>query len=106
MSSKTGSRLTAVILGCAVFAAGGTIAFAAADSSGSAPSDSQITKQVEQKLNRDLPNSVWNLQVQTRDGVVTLSGRADTGLTEQKALQDARKVPGVADVRDNLSVQM
>ncbi|MGH8261459.1 MAG: BON domain-containing protein [Steroidobacteraceae bacterium] len=108
MSSKKGFTLAAVVMGCAAFAAGTTVAFAAANSNGdeSTRSDSQITHEVQQKLEHDLPSALQNLQVQTSDGVVTLSGRADTGLSELKALQEARKVPGVTHVKDRLRVTM
>jgi hypothetical protein len=103
-SSRKGFRVAAAILGCSALAAGTTAAFAAADTP--AQSDAQITQEVQQKLQKALPRSLQSIQVQTKDGVVTLSGRADTGLTELKALQVAKKVPGVADVKNHLRVLM
>ncbi len=106
MSSKNHSSLAAVILGCSVLV--GTAAFAAENSSSYQvkPSDAQISQQVMQKLEREMPDSLVGLQVQTRDGVVTLSGRADTGLAKQEAWEIARHVPGVMDVKDHLQLQM
>lgn len=104
MSSRKGFRLAAAILGCSALAAGTTTALAAADVP--TRSDAQITHEVQQKLQKVLPSSLRSIQVQTKDGVVTLSGRADTGLTELKALQVAKKVPGVADVKNHLRIMM
>ncbi len=108
MSIKKGSNVVAVILGSSMLAAGTTVALAAANTGSpeTKASDAQISQQVKQKLTRDMPGSLVGLQVQTQDGVVTLSGRADTGLSELKALQDARRVPGVTDVKNHLKVTM
>jgi osmotically-inducible protein OsmY len=108
MSSKKGFSLAAAILGCSALAAGTTAAFAAANSNSaeSTRSDAQITHEVQQKLQRTVPNGLENVQVETKDGVVTLTGRAATGLSELKALQIAKQVPGVTDVKDHLRVTM
>ncbi len=106
MSDRKGTSLLAVILGCSMLAAGTTVSFAANGSSAPRPSDSEITQQVMQKLTREMPDKFVGLKVETQDGVVTLSGRADTGLSKLKAEQDARQVRGVTDVKDNLRVTM
>lgn len=102
--SRNGTNLLAVILGCSMLAAGTTVTFAASDSSESTSSDAQISQQVLQKLTREMPEKFVGLTVETQDGVVTLSGRVDTGLSKLKAENDARKVPGVTDVKDNLRI--
>jgi osmotically-inducible protein OsmY len=105
MSSRNIRRLAAAIAGSAALAAGSAAALAAANTN-SSPSDAQITQQVKQKLARDLPDSLMRVQVETQNGVVTLSGRATSGMAELKAMQDARRVPGVTDVKDKMSVTM
>jgi osmotically-inducible protein OsmY len=104
MSDRKVTNVLAVILGCSMLAAGTTVTLAADDSS--APSDAQITHDVMQKLTHEMPDKFVGLKVETQNGVVTLSGRADTGLSKLQAEQDARKVRGVTDVKDNLLVTM
>ena len=106
MSDRKGTNLFAVILGCSMLAAGTTVTFAAGDSSTPASSDSEISHQVLNKLTREMPENITGLKVETQDGVVTLSGRAHTELSKLRAAQDARRVPGVTDVKDNLRVTM
>ena len=95
-----------VILGCSMLAAGTTVAFAASDTSEPSSSDAQISHQVIRKLIHEMPDSFVGLTVETQNGVVTLTGRADTGLSKLKAEQDARQVPGVTDVKDDLHITM
>ena len=102
--SRKGTNLVAVVLGSAMLAAGTTVTFAAADTSQPTPSDSQISQQVVQKLTREMPDSFVDLQVQTDNGVVTLSGRADTATSKIKAEEEARQVHGVMKVKDNLRI--
>jgi osmotically-inducible protein OsmY len=45
-----------------------------------------------------------DIDVTTRNGVVTLSGRVDTEAQRQKAVQIARQTEGVTDVQDRLQV--
>lgn len=107
MTSKKRFSLAAIVVGCSAFAAGTTVAFGAANPSASAaPSDEQISQMVLHKITKDMPDSLQSLQVQTTDGVVTLSGHADSGVVAQKALEDARRVQGVTDVKDHLRVVM
>lgn len=105
MSGRTGTNLLAVILGCAMISCGAAVAFAASDTAQPTPSDAQISHKVMSKLTREMPDSFVGLRVQTHNGVVTLSGRADTGLSKLKAEQDARQVPGVTKVKDDLNIE-
>ncbi|HXS28849.1 MAG TPA: BON domain-containing protein [Steroidobacteraceae bacterium] len=104
MSDRRGTNLLAVILGCSLLAAGTTVTFAAADSSEPTQSDTQITQQVMHKLTHEMRGSFVGLTVATQNGVVTLSGRADTGIAKLRAEQAARQVPGVTDVKDQLRI--
>ena len=101
--SRKGTNLLAVII-LASSAAGTAVAFAAADTNQPAPSDSQISQQVVQKLTREMPDSFVDLHVQTENGVVTLSGRADTATSKIRAEQDVRQVHGVTGVKDDLQI--
>ena len=106
--SRKGTNLLAAILGCSVLAAGTAVSFAAPDTSQSQPtqSDEQITQQVMQLLNREMPDSFVGLKVETQNGVVTLSGQADTAVSKLKAEQASRRVHGVTDVKDNLHLNL
>ena len=106
MSDRKGSTLLAVILGCSMLAVGTSVTIAADNASEATPSDTQITQAVMQKLTHEMPEKFVGLKVETQDGVVTLSGRADTGLSKLKAEQDAREVHGVTSVKNDLRVSM
>jgi osmotically-inducible protein OsmY len=67
-------------------------------------SDSQITDRVVGKLAVDDPAIVKRVQVATKDGVVTLTGRATTGGEAMKALRDAGSVSGVVKVENHLQL--
>lgn len=100
MARKTVVAMAAA-LGCATLA--GAAAWASSPPSDQTP-DARITQQVEHKLSRDFPNSADRMRVSTEGGVVTLSGLADSGLAELQAIKDARAVPGVTHVKDQLQV--
>lgn len=65
--------------------------------------DSQISDQVAAALQRANPGLVLHLEVTTKDGVVTLSGETRSPQDAMKALQTARSVAGVTQVRNRLS---
>jgi osmotically-inducible protein OsmY len=44
------------------------------------------------------------LHVETKDGVVTLSGQAGSGLAAAKAVQQAESIQGVTKVRNEMSI--
>jgi len=68
-------------------------------------SDSQITAQVKAKLASDLrPSSLANIDVNTTNGVVTLSGQVENVQVKQGAQTVAASVAGVARVNDDLQV--
>lgn len=66
-------------------------------------SDSQISDQVTAAIHRADPNLVVHLEVNTKDGVVTLNGETRSPQNAMKAIQVARSVPGVTQVRNRLS---
>lgn len=65
--------------------------------------DSQISDQVAAALHRADPELVLHLEVNTKDGVVTLSGQTRSPQDAIKAMQTAQSVPGVTQVRNRLS---
>lgn len=71
--------------------------------SSAAPGDSQLSDQVAAAVRQQNPNLVVGLDVSTKDGVVTLSGQTRSAQDAMKALQAARRVPGVTKVVNRLS---
>ena len=71
--------------------------------SSAAPADAQISDQVTAAVRKEDPNRVVHLDVSTKDGVVTLSGETRSAGDDMKALQAARRVPGVTKVVNRLS---
>jgi osmotically-inducible protein OsmY len=68
-------------------------------------SDEKITANVREAIEQhpDL-GPPGGIRVQTRDGVVYLSGIVDTGLSSENAAIVARSVSGVTGVVNNVSV--
>lgn len=78
----------------------GTIAFAVACSQ----SDYGISTSVKSKLVADDTVKARNINVDTKNGVVTLTGAVQTPTEESRALQIARGTKGVAEVVDQLTI--
>jgi hyperosmotically inducible periplasmic protein len=75
-------------------------AFAAA-----AMTDEEITAEVKRVLTTDNETKGNRIEVQTRDGVVQLSGFIESGRVKAAAASAARSVSGVRQVRDDLIVR-
>jgi osmotically-inducible protein OsmY len=104
-------RLPAIPLILALVAPLGTIACGAAvaasprQSAAAAPTDDPtITARVKTVLINDRTLSS-TIDVQTSQGVVTLSGKVKSKDEESKAIELARAVRGVTDVRSKLEIQ-
>jgi len=67
--------------------------------------DASITTRVKTALLNDLAVGVQKIDVDTFKGVVTLSGTAETAADRDKAIDIARKVEGVRDVKSTLQVK-
>jgi hyperosmotically inducible protein len=67
--------------------------------------DSALTAQVEAALARDRAVKARDIEVETRDGVVQLSGFVDSEEALSAAVMRARAVQGVGEVRNDLSVR-
>lgn len=67
--------------------------------------DSYITTKVKAELAKDKGTSARNIHVTTKDGVVTLDGMVASQAEKELAEKDAKKVKGVLDVHNGLSVK-
>ena len=70
----------------------------------SGPEDATITASVKSKLAADTTVQASKINVDTKDGVVTLTGTVDSAAAKTKAESIAKGVEGVKSVTDNLTV--
>jgi hyperosmotically inducible protein len=98
------SRLASVVLALLIFTAG-CGASAARTGANRAFDDATITTQVKTALINAPVDSIARIDVETHQGVVTLSGRVNSKDEEAKAIAIARSVKGVTDVKSTLQVQ-
>ena len=69
-----------------------------------APSDTQISSQLQDRLNSDSGLQGKQLSVQSQNGTVTLSGAVDNDAQRDAAARYAAAIPGVKQVVNNLQV--
>jgi hyperosmotically inducible periplasmic protein len=69
-----------------------------------AQTDAGITTKVKSKLAADDTVKAYQIDVDTKDKVVTLSGNVDSQAAKDQAVAIARATEGVADVVDNITV--
>jgi osmotically-inducible protein OsmY len=69
-----------------------------------AQTDAGITTNVKTKLAADDTVKAYQVDVDTRNGVVTLSGSLESAAAKEQAIQIARQTDGVRDVIDQLHV--
>lgn len=67
--------------------------------------DGSITAAIKMKLANDETVSASNIDVDTKDGFVTLNGTVTSQTEADRAVSLARTVDGVKDVRSNLIVE-
>jgi len=67
--------------------------------------DATITTRVKTMFVNDPSIVMARIDVDTFKGIVTLSGRVKTKQEEQKAIELARKVRGVTDVKSTLQIE-
>ena len=67
--------------------------------------DSYITTKVKAELAKDKGTKAHDIHVKTKDGVVMLDGTVSSAAEKELAAQDAKKVKGVVDVHNGLTVQ-
>ena len=69
-----------------------------------AQTDAGITTNVKSKMAADDSVKALEINVDTRNGVVTLTGDVDSAIAKERAVQIARTTDGVREVVDNLTV--
>jgi osmotically-inducible protein OsmY len=67
--------------------------------------DSRTTTRVKSAIYNEPELKVMSIHVSTEDGVVTLSGTVKSKAERTKAVQVARKVEGVKQVKNDLAVE-
>ena len=88
------NRLKVLLAGCALL-----VTFACA------ASDPGITTAVKSKLTVDDTVKAYQIDVDTQQHVVTLTGNVDTSVAKDRAVMIARETKGVNDVVDHLQVR-
>src|SRR5690242_18231619 len=68
--------------------------------------DSGVTTKVKAKFAEDDLVKAHEINVTTRDGVVTLNGEVESTAARERAVQLARTTEGVTDVRDELRLDV
>jgi hyperosmotically inducible protein len=81
------------------------LASACGKSVGETIDDATMTTRVKTSLLNDPLVGGLRIDVDTFKGIVTLSGRVKSKEEEAKAIQLARAIPGVADVKSTLTVE-
>jgi len=77
---------------------------ALAEGAGKAVDDSWITTKVKTDLAKDKATPAGKIHVNTKAGVVVLTGTVASAAEKEKAEKDARSVKGVVDVENQLTV--
>ena len=67
--------------------------------------DGAITTQVKAKLIADSRTDAYKINVDTKQGVVQLTGFVDNDNAKREAGEVARSVDGVKDVRNDLEIR-
>lgn len=67
--------------------------------------DAAITTKVKSAVFAEPGLKTLQINVDTKDGVVTLSGTVDTPVLKERAMQIAQHVDGVRSVVDNLAIK-
>ena len=94
-----------VVAGLVVLALGfGLAACSTTQEPGQQVDDAAITASVKTKLAADPDVAAINVDVDTNEGVVTLSGRVESQFQKDEAGRIARGTDGVRSVINNLSV--
>ena len=76
-----------------------------AERAGNYMEDAGITAKIKAEILAESTLKVFQIDVTTIDGVVTLSGTVDSPLSRERASEVARNNPGVKSVENNLVVK-
>lgn len=82
-----------------------TVARGESSTTGDKIDDSILTAKVKAELIKDEQTKAHQINVETRQGVVQLSGFVDDEAAKEQAAKVARSVTGVKDVKNELSVK-
>jgi hyperosmotically inducible protein len=105
---RTGNKVLAAIFASTLLVVG---AGCASDSNrgiedtGAIASDSWITTKVKSDLAVEKDVSATHIKVETYEGVVTLSGTANSQMEVDKAIRVASEIKGVKSVVNNIEVK-
>jgi hyperosmotically inducible periplasmic protein len=102
-AKRDADRATAKTGAAANSAADSTKAMGA--SAGAKVDDAGVTAKVNAALAKDKDLSAIKIDVDTKDGVVTLSGPAPSATAKQRASEIARSVSGVTSVNNQLTIK-
>ncbi len=83
---------------------GGTMMNKASQNPNGAPGDAVITAKVKSALIADTKVGATGINVDTKSGTVVLRGKVKTAAAKQVAVADAKKMQGVKNVVDQLTV--
>jgi osmotically-inducible protein OsmY len=75
------------------------------DTAGARAGDAALTARVKSALTDGAQTKGMQIQVETWNGIVQLSGFVDTVMAQEIALKTARSVPGVREVRNDLDLR-
>jgi osmotically-inducible protein OsmY len=68
------------------------------------PTDVSVAESVRETLAKDDPLILGKIDVEASNGVVVLSGYVRNDNEKQQAIRDAKKVPGVTAVKDEMTL--
>jgi osmotically-inducible protein OsmY len=91
--------------GLAVAHTSGCAATNTSESTGQYVDDTTITTKVKSALLSDDAVKSFEIKVETYKGIVQLSGFVDNDDQRSAAARDAKAVPGVVDVKNNLTIK-
>lgn len=103
LTNRTGALLVAMMLGGTLVA--GCSSTPSQQSTGEAIDDGVVTARVKAKLVEDPVTKAHQINVDTFKGTVQLSGFVESEQARSRALQLARDVDGVKQVKDALQIR-
>jgi osmotically-inducible protein OsmY len=98
-------RLSAVFISALLVSALGCATQSEPQSSGAYMGDSWVTTKVKTAILNEPSLKVLQINVETYEGVVQLSGFVDNAASRTKAAEIARSVQGVKTVKNNLELR-
>jgi len=104
MTSFRGTTLVVALAVTVVLAAGAGVAVGQSRTVGQTIDDTVITTEIKAKLAADQLSNLTKIGVDTKNGVVTLSGTVDSLERQQRAVQIAGSVKGVRGVVNSIQL--